>query len=221
MCDVMECLPTFPTAVGAVRRSALWRVGGVPTDTLAEVADLTMTLKRRGWRVVHEHRARALTEAPATLGQLWKQRYRWTYGALQTVWKHRAAVTERGAAGKLGRRSIPYLLLFQVLLPMLAPLVDVTTLFGVLAGDWQTALALWLAFLVLQAAPGIAAFRLAHEPLAPMLALPVQQFVYRQLMDLVVVQSVVTALTGAQVPRQKLVRTGMSILPPRRPSGRL
>lgn len=215
MYDVLECMPTVPGAVGAFRRSALLRLGGVPTDTLAEDTDLTMALERAGWRVVYEQNARVWTEAPATLGQLWKQRYRWCYGTLQAVWKHRGAVFGRGAAGRIGRRGIPYLLLFQVILPLMAPFVDVAAVFGVIAGDWRATLAYWVAFQLLQAVPGVVAFRLDGEPLRPLLAMPLQQFVYRQLMYLVVVQSVMTAVAGARLPWHKLDRVGLSAPPAR------
>ncbi|TCO57289.1 bifunctional polysaccharide deacetylase/glycosyltransferase family 2 protein [Actinocrispum wychmicini] len=213
MYDVLECMPTVPGAVGAFRRSALLRRGGVATDTLAEDTDLTMALERAGWRVVYEQNARVWTEAPATLGQLWKQRYRWCYGTLQAVWKHRRAVLGRGAAGRLGRRGIPYLVLFQVVLPLMAPFVDVAAVFGVIAGDWSVTLGYWVAFQVLQVIPGVVAFRLDGEPLAPLLAMPLQQFVYRQLMYLVVIQSVMTAVAGARLPWQKLDRVGLSPAP--------
>ncbi|WIX75491.1 bifunctional polysaccharide deacetylase/glycosyltransferase family 2 protein [Amycolatopsis carbonis] len=217
--DVLECMPTVPGAIGAFRRSAVMRLGGIPVDTLAEDTDLTMAMERDGWRVVYEQEARAWTEAPATLGQLWKQRYRWCYGTLQAVWKHRRAVLERGAAGRLGRRGLPYLLLFQVLLPVLAPLVDAAALFGILTSDWLTVGGYWLIFLALQAIPAVIAFRLDGERVRSLLLLPLQQFVYRQLMYLVVVQSVVTALAGAPLPWHKLHRTGLTI-DTANPSGR-
>ncbi|MFD9889040.1 bifunctional polysaccharide deacetylase/glycosyltransferase family 2 protein [Amycolatopsis sp. NPDC059027] len=217
MYDVLECMPTVPGAVGAFRRSAVLALGGVGEDTLAEDTDLTMALEQDGWRVVYEQGARAWTEAPATLGQLWKQRYRWCYGTLQAVWKHRRAIVRRGAAGRLGRRGIPYLLLFQVVLPMLAPFVDLAALFGVFTGDWPIALAYWAVFQVMQLIPGVIAFRLDREPLGPLAALPLQQFVYRQLMYLVVIQSVMTAVAGARLPWHKLHRTGQNTLP--RPVG--
>jgi len=209
--DVLQCMPTVPGAIGAFRRRAVRDAGGVPTDTLAEDTDLTMALERDGWRVVFERDAIAWTEAPATLGQLWKQRYRWCYGTLQASWKHRHAVLERGRAGKLGRRGLPYLLLFQVVLPVLAPVVDVASLFGILTGNAVTSIATWLAFLALQMIPGVVAFRLDRERLGPLLALPLQQFVYRQLMYLVVVQSVATAVAGARLPWHKLERYGQAV----------
>jgi peptidoglycan/xylan/chitin deacetylase (PgdA/CDA1 family)/GT2 family glycosyltransferase len=208
MYDVLRCMPTVPGAVGAFRRNAVLNLGGVGVDTLAEDTDLTMALERAGWRVTYEEHAVAWTEAPATLGQLWKQRYRWCYGTLQAVWKHRRAFVERGAGGRLGRRGLPYLLLFQVVLPVLAPIVDVAAVFGLLTGDAVTTSVAWLGFLVLQVVPGIVAFRLDREPLGPLLALPLQQLVYRQMMYLVVVQSVATALSGVRLPWQKLDRHG-------------
>jgi cellulose synthase/poly-beta-1,6-N-acetylglucosamine synthase-like glycosyltransferase/peptidoglycan/xylan/chitin deacetylase (PgdA/CDA1 family) len=210
MYDVLRCMPTVPGAVGAFRRCAVLAAGGVGEDTLAEDTDLTMALQRAGWRVTYEERAIAWTEAPASLGQLWKQRYRWCYGTLQAVWKHRRAVLERGPAGLLGRRGLPYLLLFQVVLPVLAPVVDLAAVFAALTADTGTTLLIWLAFLALQAIPGIVAFRLDGERLAPLLALPVQQLVYRQLMYLVVLQSLATALSGIRLPWHKPHRHGLA-----------
>jgi cellulose synthase/poly-beta-1,6-N-acetylglucosamine synthase-like glycosyltransferase len=97
-------MPTVPGAIGAFRRSALDQVGGVPRETLAEDTDLTIAVLRAGWRVVYAETAVAWTEAPATLRQLWMQRYRWCYGTLQAMWKHRRAILERGAGGRFGRR---------------------------------------------------------------------------------------------------------------------
>ncbi|TDD38572.1 bifunctional polysaccharide deacetylase/glycosyltransferase family 2 protein [Saccharopolyspora elongata] len=206
--DVLHCTPTAPGALGAFRRSAILEIGGVSDDTLAEDTDLTMALERAGWRVVYEQNAISWTEAPATYGQLWKQRYRWCYGTLQAIWKHRRAVVERGAAGRLGRRGLPYLLVFQVLLQVISPVVDVTACFALFTEDAGEVALTWLGFLVLQAVPGVIAFRLDGEPLRPLLVLPLQQIVYRQLMYLVVVQSVITALAGARLPWQKLERRG-------------
>ncbi|GJF35182.1 bi-functional transferase/deacetylase [Kitasatospora sp. NE20-6] len=211
--DLAECMPTVPGAIGAFRRSALLRIGGVGEETLAEDTDLTMALCRQGWRVVYEERAKAWTEAPASLGALWRQRYRWCYGTLQAMWKHRGALAQRGQAGKLGRRGLLYLLVFQVLLPLLAPVVDVFALYGLVFLDPVRIIGLWGAFLVLQAAMGAYAFRLDGERLGPLWTLPLQQFVYRQLMYLVVIQSVFTALAGSRLRWQRMQRYGALQVP--------
>ncbi|MFJ6940270.1 bifunctional polysaccharide deacetylase/glycosyltransferase family 2 protein [Streptomyces sp. NPDC101132] len=211
--DLAECMPTVPGAVGAFRRDALRRVGGVSGLTLAEDTDLTMALCRDGWRVVYEERARAWTEAPASLGALWRQRYRWCYGTLQAMWKHRGALVQRGQAGKLGRRGLVYLLMFQVLLPLLAPVVDVFAVYGLVFLDPVRIVGLWTAFLMLQVLMGLYAFRLDGERPGPLWSLPLQQFVYRQLMYLVVIQSVFTAIAGSRLRWQRMERYGSLAVP--------
>jgi cellulose synthase/poly-beta-1,6-N-acetylglucosamine synthase-like glycosyltransferase/peptidoglycan/xylan/chitin deacetylase (PgdA/CDA1 family) len=206
--DLARCMPTVPGAVGAFRRSALDRVGGVGRLTLAEDTDLTMSLASDGWRVVYEEQARAWTEAPATLGALWRQRYRWCYGTLQAMWRHRGTVFQRGAGGRFGRRGLGYLLLFQVLLPLFAPVVDVFALYGLVFLDPSRIMSVWLAFLSVQMFMGWIAFRLDRERAGALWSMPLQQFVYRQLMYLVVIQSVVTALAGVRLRWQRMDRYG-------------
>ena len=206
--DLAECMPTVPGAVGGFRRTALERIGGLSDVTLAEDTDLTMALCRDGWRVVYEERAVAWTEAPATLSALWRQRYRWCYGTLQAMWKHRGAWVQRWQAGKLGRRGLTYLMLFQVLLPLLAPVVDVFAIYGLVFLDPLRVLLVWLAFMAVQLGMGLYAFHLDGERPGPLWTLPLQQFVYRQLMYLVVIQSVFTALAGSRLRWQRMERYG-------------
>jgi cellulose synthase/poly-beta-1,6-N-acetylglucosamine synthase-like glycosyltransferase/peptidoglycan/xylan/chitin deacetylase (PgdA/CDA1 family) len=208
MYDVLQCMPTVPGAIGAFRREALEAVGGVSADTLAEDTDLTMAICRAGWRVIYVPEACAWTEAPATLGQLWRQRYRWCYGTMQAMWKHRGAVRESGAAGMLGRRGLPYLLAFHVLLPLLAPVIDIATLYAVVVTRSPELLYVWLGFMALQLIAGAYAFRLDGERLGPLWSLPLQQIVYRQMMYLVVFHSVATALYGLRLRWQGVQRTG-------------
>lgn len=206
--DIAKCMPTVPGAVGGFRKSALERVGGVSSDTLAEDTDLTMALCRDGWRVVYEQDALAWTEAPASLNALWRQRYRWSYGTFQAMWKHRGALIQGGPSGKLGRRGLLYLWTFQLLLPMLAPAVDVFAIYGLVFLEPVRIIGVWLAFLMLQLGMGIYAFRLDRERLGPLWSLPLQQLVYRQLMYLVVIQSLWTAFSGTHLPWQRMERYG-------------
>ncbi|BCW54483.1 bi-functional transferase/deacetylase [Arthrobacter sp. StoSoilB19] len=211
--DVAECMPTVPGAIGAFRIEALRNVGGVSDDTLAEDTDLTMALCRDGWRVVYQEDARAWTEAPATIGALWRQRYRWCYGTLQAMWKHRGAVLQKGPAGKLGRRGLGYLFVLQVLLPLFAPVVDVFALYGLIFLDPLRIGLLWLVFLAVQLLMAAYAFRLDRERPGPLWTLPLQQFVYRQLMYLVVIQAVVTAVAGVHLRWHRMERYGSLRVP--------
>ena len=213
MYEVLQCTPTVPGAIGAFRRDVLEEVGGVPTDTLAEDTDLTLAIGRTGRRVVYAEEARAWTEAPSTLTALWRQRYRWSFGTMQSVWKHRRAVWSRDPRQRrIGRRALPYMFLFQILLPLTAPLIDLFAIYGLIFTDPVAVIAAWGAFNLVQLGMAIFAFRLDRESLRPLWALPLQQFVYRQLMYLVIIESTVSALQGARAGWRHIPRTGDAVV---------
>jgi cellulose synthase/poly-beta-1,6-N-acetylglucosamine synthase-like glycosyltransferase/peptidoglycan/xylan/chitin deacetylase (PgdA/CDA1 family) len=209
MYDMLGIMPTVPGAIGAFRKRAILGVGGVSHDTLAEDTDLTMALCRTRWRVVYAPNAVAWTEAPGSLRQLWKQRYRWSYGTMQAMWKHRRSVIERGQSGRFGRLCLTYLVLFQVLLPLAAPAIDVSSVYGLIFLDKVHVAAFWLAFLALQALAAGYALRIDREPLRALWVLPFQQVVWRQIMYLVTIQSAITALLGTRQRWQVIRRTGV------------
>ncbi|MFJ3229435.1 glycosyltransferase [Streptomyces sp. NPDC086787] len=209
MYDILRCMPTIPGAVGAFRRTALERVGGMSEDTLAEDTDITMAMHRDGWRVVYAEKARAWTEAPESVQQLWSQRYRWSYGTMQAIWKHRGALLDKGPSGRFGRVGLPLVSLFMVVAPLLAPLIDVFLLYGVVFGPTEKTIVAWLGVLAIQAVCAAYAFRLDRERMVHLISLPLQQMLYRQLMYVVLLQSWITALTGGRLRWQKLRRTGV------------
>ncbi|MEU7866041.1 glycosyltransferase [Dactylosporangium sp. NPDC049140] len=206
--DLLQVMPTIPGAIGAFRRQALRDIGGISHDTLAEDTDATMALCRSGWRVVYEERARAWTEAPSTLRQLWLQRYRWSYGTMQAMWKHRRSIVDSGPSGRFGRVGLPFIAFFGIALPLLAPLIDILFVYGLFFASWKITTIAWVAMFAMQLLTAIVAFRLDKEKLRPLWVLPLQQFVYRQLMYIVLIQSLGTALTGARLRWHKLHRAG-------------
>ena len=207
--EILGCMPTVPGAIGAFRRTALAQVGGISDETLAEDTDVTMALCRAGWKVVYEERARAWTEAPTTLEQLYRQRYRWSYGTMQAMWKHRQAFFDSGSSGRFGRVGLPFLALFGVALPMLAPVCDIMLVYGLVFWELRETVVAWLGMLALQLFTAFVAFRFDRESLTPLWRLPLQQFAYRQLMYLVMIQSATTALTGGRLRWHKLNRAGL------------
>src|SRR4029078_304230 len=110
-------------------------------------------------------------------------------------WKHRAAFLHR-SEGPIGRIGLPYLVLFQIALPLLAPLIDIFALYGIIFLDPVPVIAFWVGFNLLVLAQGAYAFHLDGEKARVLWALPLQTFVYRQLMYLVVLQSVASAVQG-------------------------
>jgi cellulose synthase/poly-beta-1,6-N-acetylglucosamine synthase-like glycosyltransferase/peptidoglycan/xylan/chitin deacetylase (PgdA/CDA1 family) len=209
MYEVLQCTPTVPGAIGAFRRDVLEEVGGVSDDTLAEDTDLTLAIGRTGRLVLYADDARAWTEAPSTLSDLWRQRYRWSYGTMQAVWKHKRALLTRDPRQKrIGRRALPYIFFFQITLPIVAPLIDLFALYGLIFTNPVPVIGYWLAFNALQVGLAAFAFRIDRESLRPLWALPLQQFVYRQLMYLVIIESTVSALVGTRAHWGTLQRSG-------------
>jgi peptidoglycan-N-acetylglucosamine deacetylase len=204
--DYINCITVVPGAVGAWRKEALERVGGFSTATLAEDADLTFSVQRAGYRVLYEGRAVAWTEAPSTLRCLAKQRLRWTFGTFQCLWKHRAAFLRR-SGGTLGLVAMPYLLLYHALL-LAGPLVDLSALGWMLAGRWEMLAQLTAPFLLAELFFAGVAFSFDRESKWPLLLVPLQRVVYRQLLYLTALQSLLCVLRGTHLRWPKARRTG-------------
>jgi hypothetical protein len=126
---------------------------------------------------------------------------------MQAVWKHKSAAWRPGE-GRIGWIGLPYLVLFQIALPLMAPLIDVFAVYGLVFLDPVPVIGYWLGFNLLNLALAFYAFRLDRESPRPLWAMPLQQFVYRQLMYLVVVESVISALVGTRIRWQQIERTG-------------
>ncbi|MFG2623250.1 bifunctional polysaccharide deacetylase/glycosyltransferase family 2 protein [Streptomyces sp. NPDC048507] len=195
--DLAGASPTIPGAIGAFRRTALTACGGISADTLAEDTDIAMALCRAGWRVVYRSDAHAHTYVPTSIRGLWHQRHRWAYGTLQSIWKHRRAVAEPGIAGRLGRRTLPYLLVFQLLLPLAAPLMDAAALYGLASGTTPVPAITWIVFTLCQLTLAAYALRADQESLRHLWLLPLQQTLYRMALCLVTIHALITAALGA------------------------
>ena len=212
--DLVAAVPVVPGAVGAWRRQAVLDEGGFHEDTLAEDTDLTLRLIARGFRVVYAEHALAYTEAPETARQLLKQRFRWTYGVLQACWKHKARLFAPGG-GVLGWLILPAFAIYQFLVPLIAPIVDLLLVVSLLRGQVGQTLGYYLLFFALDLALSAVAVLLEGEDLRLLLGLFVQRIAYRQLLWVALAKSLWTALAGFAVGWGKLVRTGSAVVKPR------
>ena len=218
----LDAITVVPGAVGAWRVAAIASVGGYPPDTLAEDQDLTIAIQRAGWRITYDQYAVAWTEAPETFRGLAKQRFRWAYGTLQCLWKHRGAIGRNRPAG-LGWVGLPQAIVFQILLAAISPIIDlallvsfVATYVDVQAHGWaQTShdiyvmLGFWLVFTAIDLLAATIAFALERRERWRLLWLLVPQRVgYRQIMYYVVLKAIAQALRGPMVGWGKLQRTG-------------
>ncbi|MBU6266545.1 MAG: glycosyltransferase [Sphingomonadales bacterium] len=217
-----DAIMVVPGAVGAWRRQALDDVGGYPENTLAEDQDLTIAIQRKKWKIAYDEDAVAWTEAPETFRALAKQRFRWSYGTLQCLWKHRKIVS-KGKPSGLAFIGVPQAWLFQIVFACISPFIDlalvlsiVGTVVRVFQHGWaqtQTDVlrmaGYWICFTAIDLACGLIAYRMdVREKKFPAFLLLAQRFIYRQLMYSVVIRAVSAALHGVGTGWGKLERTG-------------
>jgi cellulose synthase/poly-beta-1,6-N-acetylglucosamine synthase-like glycosyltransferase len=213
-----------PGAIGAWRVSAVREAGGYHTDTVAEDADLTMALLRLGYRVEYEDMALAYTEAPTNANGLMRQRFRWSFGILQAVYKHKKVMARKGA---LGWVALPNIWIFQILLPLVSPLIDIMFAFGAIwyfiqkhfhpdstdPASFHKLVAFFFAFLVIDFLASAIAFALERrrpdDKEDPLLLTQVwlQRFAYRQLFSVVLFKTLKRAIEGRKFAWDKLERT--------------
>jgi cellulose synthase/poly-beta-1,6-N-acetylglucosamine synthase-like glycosyltransferase len=222
--DLFDVVMVVPGAIGAWRTAAVKAGGGYHTNTVAEDADLTMNLLEQGYWVIYEDRALAFTEAPVNMDGLMRQRFRWSFGILQAIFKHRGAISKRRAMGLF---ALPNTLIFQILLPLVSPLIDLMFVWGVLyylydrhfhpeaasAASFEKLLAFFLTFLIIDFAASALAFTLERKHPASkgdgwlLLHIWLQRFTYRQVFSIVLFKTLKRAIDGKPFAWDKLDRT--------------
>jgi cellulose synthase/poly-beta-1,6-N-acetylglucosamine synthase-like glycosyltransferase len=214
--DLLNCIPVVPGAAGAWRADVLKSHGGFSGDTVAEDTDLTLTIRREGWKILYDEDAIGRTEVPENVEALIRQRFRWTFGTLQAVWKHRDAVG-RPRYGTLGWIAIPNIFLFQILLPLVSPVIDLLFLLSIVLWglaqlriarlpqlwtlqDVERSLIFFAIFMLIDLLTCVVAFALEKDEdwtlLAPLI---LQRFYYRQMMYVVLFRALKEAVRGRPV----------------------
>jgi cellulose synthase/poly-beta-1,6-N-acetylglucosamine synthase-like glycosyltransferase/peptidoglycan/xylan/chitin deacetylase (PgdA/CDA1 family)/spore germination protein YaaH len=222
--NTLGAVSVVPGAIGAWRASAVRKAGAYHTDTVAEDADLTMALLERGYRVQYEDRALAYTEAPVNANGLMRQRFRWSFGILQSVWKHRSAF---GRKGVLGWVALPNIFIFQIVLPLVSPFIDLMFSVGTVwyfiqkfyhpestdPASFQRLVLFFAAFLVIDFLASAIAFALerrepeGREDVWLLSQVWLQRFAYRQLFSVVLLKTLKRAIEGQRFAWDKLERT--------------
>ena len=222
--NTMGAVSVVPGAIGAWRVSAVRAAGAYHVDTVAEDADLTMALLRLGYRVEYEDLALAFTEAPTNANGLMRQRFRWSFGILQAVWKHRDVFARKGV---LGWVALPNILIFQILLPLVSPFIDMMFVGGAIwyairkyfhpdstdSTDFVRLVVYFAAFLIIDFLASALAFALerrqpeAREDGWLLSQVWLQRFAYRQLFSIVLLKTLKRAFQGKPFAWDKLERT--------------
>jgi len=222
--DLFDVVMVVPGAIGAWRTAAVKRGGGYHTNTVAEDADLTMNLLEQGYSVIYEDRALAFTEAPVDMNGLMRQRFRWSFGILQAIFKHRGAIAKRRAMGLF---ALPNTLIFQILLPLFSPFIDLAFIWGVFyylydkhfhpeaasSASFYKLLGFFLAFLIIDFVASALAFTLERKHPASkgdawlLFHIWIQRFTYRQVFSVVLFKTLKRAVDGKPFNWDKLERT--------------
>ena len=222
--DLFHVVTVVPGAIGAWRTAPVKAAGGYPLTTVAEDADLTMNLLEQGLRVDYEDRSLAFTEAPVNARGLMRQRFRWSFGILQAVWKHRMAFIRNKAMGLF---ALPNILIFQMFLPLVSPFIDLMFLAGVVnyfvdrhyhplaasAASFEKLLAYFGAFLLIDFVTSSIAFSLERRHPANkgdgwlLFHIWLQRFAYRQVFSIVLFKTLKRAIDGKPFNWDKIQRT--------------
>jgi cellulose synthase/poly-beta-1,6-N-acetylglucosamine synthase-like glycosyltransferase len=218
----LGAMTVVPGAIGAWRKQAILEVGGYPPETLAEDQDLTIAVQRKDWNVAYDQSAVAWTEAPQTLRQLARQRFRWAFGTIQCVWKHKRVMADGWPRG-LAFVGLPQTITFQLLFALISPIIDLALVLNIfwtvtsihehgytaVKGDLQHVALFWILFAAIDLTAGLVAFALERRENWRLLVwLIPQRFGYRQVMYYVVIKAVVQALRGPRVGWSSIARSG-------------
>lgn len=203
----LNCITVVPGAIGAWRKSAVEEAGYFKEDTLAEDTDVTLTLLQNGKKIEFEEKAYAFTEVPEDVKSLVKQRYRWVYGTLQCLWKHRGALFSKEHRS-LGYIALPNMWLFQYIYQTISPIADLLFIVALFNPHPERAAIGFMLFYMLDFLTSLYAFRMEKESPSPLGSLFLQRILYKQLMTYVVIKSLFSALKGVTVGWNKLKRKG-------------
>jgi cellulose synthase/poly-beta-1,6-N-acetylglucosamine synthase-like glycosyltransferase/peptidoglycan/xylan/chitin deacetylase (PgdA/CDA1 family)/spore germination protein YaaH len=222
--DLFDVVVVVPGAIGAWRTEAVRKGGMYHSNTVAEDADLTMILLEQGLSVIYEDQALAFTEAPVDMNGLMRQRFRWSFGIMQAVFKHLGAITKRRAMGLF---ALPNIIVFQIMLPLVSPLIDlmfVASFFKFLydrhfhpdsanSANFIKLLYFFLAFMIIDFSASALAFMLERKHPASkgdgwlLVHIWIQRFSYRQVFSVVLFKTVKRVIDGRPFSWDKLERT--------------
>ncbi len=197
-----------PGAIGAWRKDVALAAGGYSKDTLVEDQDLTLAVLSLGYEVRYAPLAVAYTEVPRSLRALYLQRFRWTYGTFQCVYKYRSCFFS-DHKWRIGFIALPYTFVFNVVTPMSAFVLYFATFLAVVMRMSHPAVHVLIVFTVLDLLYGLLAlWGDATLKKHTLLLIVVQRFWYAVLYAVLVSLVMLKVLDGSPTRWNKLKRTG-------------
>ena len=228
--SAIDALLIISGAFGLFRRDHLVKVGGYKPDSIGEDFEVVMALREKlgdegkPCKLKFVCDPACWTEAPTTLKMLASQRARWQRGLMQALWAHRKMWfnPKYGAAGMV---AIPYMLIFEVLGPVmeLSGYVMVPLMFALKLVNWPFVLFYYLLAVVAGIFVSIGALVLEevsygkYPRLRDILRLAwysvAENFGYRQLTVWWRLKGIWQHLTGRRFAWKSIARTGFGPAP--------
>lgn len=115
----------FCGTAGAIRRSAMEKVGGWNIESLTEDADLTVRLLLAGYETVYL-KFETPSEVPDTFESYIRQQMRWTYGGVRVFLDYKKEIL----LSKKLKLSQKIMLSFSTLIHFITPVIILMTIFG-------------------------------------------------------------------------------------------
>jgi biofilm PGA synthesis N-glycosyltransferase PgaC len=205
--DALRAIVVVPGACAAWRRTAVIEAGGFSSETLAEDCDLALQLQRLGYRVAQSVRAESFTEAPESFRQLSRQRFRWTFGNAQALWKHRSMILDPHH-GWLGLFTLP-LAALSILMPVVfLPFVYLMAVLTLSQQNGSLLLVYAAIFLSVQLLQAVAGVALTRERPVHLLMVPFYRLIAEPLRAYLLYKSALTVLRGTGLRWHKVTRNG-------------
>jgi cellulose synthase/poly-beta-1,6-N-acetylglucosamine synthase-like glycosyltransferase len=203
----VDAISVVPGPIGVWQTEAVRSVGGYCTDTMVEDQALTLALHVAKYSISYEVKAKAYTETPHTIDDFIKQRYRWTFGMLQCLWKFKSHFFSLKRLS-LGYIIMPNAAIFSFLVTLLYPIMDVVLIIGLLLGQTSHIVTAYLLFTAFDLGYSL----LAHKDLGKhkmlLVLLPLQRLFYRGVMYYVVLKSIISAIEGSRSKWNRVHKKG-------------
>ena len=214
----LQLVNIIPGPIGLFRKTALRDAGFYSSDTFAEDADVTLKILAKGWKIVYEPSAIAYTEAPATIYQLLKQRYRWTRGILQAIRKHKRYLYN--PTTNFNNSFVLWSMFYEALIwPAMNIFVNVYFIIVALLYGMSSFIFLWwigIAILDLMAAVYCIAVEREEFRLVPYAV--IYRLVFILLIDVTKAMATIEEFLGIRMTWGKLERTGLGSTPSSKPA---
>lgn len=204
----LKLVNIIPGPIGMFRKDAIIKAGGYQNDTYAEDCDLTLHLISQGYKIDYEIDAVSYTEAPEDLTDLLKQRYRWTRGILQSVYKHKDKLWKVHQNFSMSM-IIWYMLFEAVFWPIASIFANIFIVYiGVVSGHSTMLIYWWIIFTVLDIAASLYCVSVTKEKMGLVLYALYYRIFFINVVNIAKVLATVEEFFGVKMNWGKLERKG-------------